>query len=242
MTKTTMLTYGVFSLLSCTALAGSVFASDPDQGFGPAPHIRILQKADQNGDGQITREEIVKTRSEKFDQLDRNGDGYISATEKRFAKFKRKGKHRERRAARRFDRSAAIDTNNDGNVSWDEFVASPSPIFERLDTNGDGVISKSEHEDFRKQKFARLDANDDGLLNKDDRKFAKNQKRSKVKKRYVERDTNADGRISRSEFMSGKSRMMMRFDSNDDGVITQLELEAATINSLGRGRFWQQDD
>ena len=46
----------------------------------PEP-ARILDSADTNGDGIITREEFLSARERGFARLDRNGDGYIDKSD-----------------------------------------------------------------------------------------------------------------------------------------------------------------
>lgn len=97
--------------------------------------------ADANGDGVITREEFAAARARSFDKLDRDGDGVIRKSDfSRLARFKPE-------AAQRLQRLIdTADTNRDGRVTREEFIAGPAPMFDRADTNGDGVISKAEAE------------------------------------------------------------------------------------------------
>ena len=41
----------------------------------------MLERADGNGDGSITRAEMLDARSQLFGTRDRNGDGYIDAAD-----------------------------------------------------------------------------------------------------------------------------------------------------------------
>ncbi|AHE56269.1 hypothetical protein NX02_23265 [Sphingomonas sanxanigenens DSM 19645 = NX02] len=106
------------------------------QRFGGGDHFA---DADVDGDGTITREEFAAARARSFDKLDRNDDGVVRKGDfSRLARFKPD-------AAQRLQRMIdAADTNRDGKVTRDEFVAAPSPLFDRADTNGDGVLSKAE--------------------------------------------------------------------------------------------------
>ncbi|WP_429591168.1 EF-hand domain-containing protein [Sphingomonas zeicaulis] len=106
------------------------------QRFGAGDHFA---DADANGDGTITREEFAAARARSFDKLDRNGDGIVQKGDfGRLARFKPD-------AAQRLQRMIdAADANRDGKVTRDEFVAAPSPVFDRADTDGDGVLSKAE--------------------------------------------------------------------------------------------------
>ena len=75
---------------------------------------------------------------------------------------------------------AAMDTNQDGKVSQEEFMSyymeyvekSRNPRFDKLDTNKDGMISREEYmavsvaeaQKMGKGKFRRIDANKDGAI------------------------------------------------------------------------------
>ncbi len=69
----------------------------------------------------------------KFDDLDQNHDGRVSAEE-----YSQRGSEWERR--QRFDN---WDSNRDGVISRNEWKSSDQ-LFRRLDRNGDSVISRDE--------------------------------------------------------------------------------------------------
>lgn len=58
-----------------------------------------------------------------------------------------------------------LDTNGDGNLSFDEFMALPTPRLDRMDTNGDGNVTAVE---VQEQMFLRLDQDGDQLLSEDE--------------------------------------------------------------------------
>ena len=58
-----------------------------------------------------------------------------------------------------------LDTNGDGNLSFDEFMALPTPRLDRMDTNGDGNVTEVE---VQEQMFLRLDQDGDQLLSEDE--------------------------------------------------------------------------
>lgn len=60
---------------------------------------------------------------------------------------------------------AELDTNGDGNLSFDEFMALPTPRLDRMDTNGDGNVTAVE---VQEQMFLRLDQDGDQLLSEDE--------------------------------------------------------------------------
>ena len=100
---------------------------------------RFFQRADKNGDGQISRDEWLK-RPKAFDRIDQNHDGFISREEAQTAarhRAARLKKHGGERATR------LLDKNNDGQIARDEWVRNPK-AFDRLDANHDGVITRDE--------------------------------------------------------------------------------------------------
>ena len=97
----------------------------------------MLQRADQNKDGEITRDELINMRTVKFDKFDADKNGIISEDEI----FQTIAKHLKRRAKRILRRH---DNNRDGQVTKDEFLAKIDQKIYRLDLNDDGKISKDE--------------------------------------------------------------------------------------------------
>jgi Ca2+-binding EF-hand superfamily protein len=90
-----------------------------------------------------------------------------------------------------------MDTNNDGDISRDEWQGRPE-AFDKLDKNKDGKISREE--------------------------FA--QARSERAEHFLkEMDSNKDGQITRDEW-KGNPEVFKRLDANNDGVVTQEELQA----------------
>jgi hypothetical protein len=97
---------------------------------------KMLERADANGDGDITRAEFDRVRSEMFARLDRNGDGHVDS------------KDRPRMFGDRFDQAyrmlTSLDTNGDRRISRTELANGDAPAFVAGDTNGDDVLSRTE--------------------------------------------------------------------------------------------------
>lgn len=55
-------------------------APPPPRGQRP-PRPRGMMRADTNGDGVVTRQEAIAQATRKFDKLDRNRDGKLTAAE-----------------------------------------------------------------------------------------------------------------------------------------------------------------
>lgn len=100
----------------------------------------MMEKADANKDGKITKAEYdaVAMGKGSFEDKDFNKDGVID-----------KADWDAKRAACESGSMlcgplAKMDENKDGKVSRAEFMSKPGPMFERMDTNKDGAIDQAE--------------------------------------------------------------------------------------------------
>jgi Ca2+-binding EF-hand superfamily protein len=111
-------------------------ARQPDPG-------QMLERADANGDGAVTREEFTQARAKLFERLDRNEDGFWTKddTPRLVA--------RRGRGERIGQALIALDKDGDGKVSREEFVNTPGLMFARADRNGDGTVDAQEMAAFR---------------------------------------------------------------------------------------------
>lgn len=97
------------------------------------------------------------------------------------------------------------DSNKDGLVSRDEFIAARAGQFNRLDRNGDGFIDDA---DIPKRLLARRQQQGGGQV-------------------LAQFDTNGDGRVSKDEFVSGPTPLFDQADANHDGMLDSQEVESA---------------
>jgi Ca2+-binding EF-hand superfamily protein len=102
----------------------------------------MLQRADTNHDGKITHQEFVDARAQLFSRLDRNGDGYLDASDKPQRLLRRNRDNGSDSA--RGQALSTLDSNHDGRVSREEFVNAPTRLFDQADTNHDGVVDSAE--------------------------------------------------------------------------------------------------
>jgi Ca2+-binding EF-hand superfamily protein len=124
--------------LAMAALVAMPVQAQPGRGGGRDP-AAMLQTADVNHDGVITREEFSEARLARFAKMDRNGDGYVSRDD--FGRILRL----RPQAGQRIDALLAQgDSNHDGRLSREEQRAAPMTLFDRLDTNRDGRIDAGE--------------------------------------------------------------------------------------------------
>ena len=94
----------------------------------------MLEQADTNKDGNISRAEHDAMRAAHLARLDGNNDGFVTHAEHRAAMEARMAEHFTKRH----------DKNGDGRVSVDEMAAMGEGMFERMDANKDGMVTPEE--------------------------------------------------------------------------------------------------
>jgi len=98
-----------------------------------------FDKVDANHDGAVTLDEYSAAARALYAELDAQHNGKVTADE--IANSPRA----QQRAVRTADRMIQhLDTDGDGSVSQDEFLAAAKVRFARLDKNGDGFIDAGE--------------------------------------------------------------------------------------------------
>lgn len=143
--------------ISTAALIAAVWIVTPASAQeAPPPHKgphSMMDAADTDGDGRISRAEADTQRGKVFSAMDEDGDGTVSRdlfvakrTDKIMERMSREGI--ERRVGRHFDK---IDRDGDKVLSWDEYNSRGQTRFDRNDRNHDGYISQGEgwHRGFR---------------------------------------------------------------------------------------------
>lgn len=135
--------------LALAAAPLAVLADDPkmvhdEPGMNEAALIRHFDKDD---DGRVSRQEAIDAavaRADKrFDQLDKNKDGYLTQDELNAARESRRGEMQQRAG----DRWKAADKDGDGALSRSEAEAGMPMLyrrFDQLDANKDGKITRDE--------------------------------------------------------------------------------------------------
>ena len=100
---------------------------------------------------------------------------------------------------------------------------------EQADTNHDGFVSKQEYIAMRAQQFDRLDSNGDGVVTPQERPRLFNGKFGNAGGGEVlaHLDTNGDGKIERAEFVNGPTMLFDKVDANGDGAVSTAELKTA---------------
>ncbi len=206
--------------------AGTVVAVAAPQADS-APRARAT--LDANGDGTIDRTEAAKSQrlAGKFDQLDRNRDGRLSAEERPQGKGGHGRGHGKRGGIEGLDKDA------DGRISRAEFDAGQAARAQRMAGKSD-TVGRAGKPVFD---FAAADANRDGQLVRSELRAyherTRPQREAESAKRHAERfaaaDINRDGKLSRLEVGEKMPRLEKSFawmDENRDGFLSQAEMQS----------------
>jgi hypothetical protein len=120
------------------AMAAAIGVSGPvlAQG-GPMP--------DPYGDTTVAKADAEKAAGERFDQLDTNHDGSLSADEVEAASNGPGGRGLHR-----------ADANGDGKIGKDEYLNAQKMRYDMMDADHDGQLTKAERDAFRAQMRARM--------------------------------------------------------------------------------------
>jgi Ca2+-binding EF-hand superfamily protein len=103
----------------------------------------------------------------------------------------------------------------------------PSALIAHADTNHDGKISRDEFLAARSAQFDRLDRNHDGYVDASDTSSLPERAQRVVRMMMQSADGNGDGRISREEFNAMPAPMFDRMDTDHDGQLDADEVAAA---------------
>jgi len=124
-------------VLATGALAQTTTAPPPP----PAPGGGMM-RADANGDGTITRAEMIAEAEARFAAMDTDRDGKVTATERDAARDARRAQWRGGQAGRAG--GGGMRGDPDRVVTREETVQRAGARFDRLDTNHDGRLDAAE--------------------------------------------------------------------------------------------------
>lgn len=103
-------------------------------------------------------------------------------------------------------------------------------IFERADTNNDGSVTREEFVAARAAQFAKIDRNSDGFIDSNDipQRLAKRRQQNGGGDFMVGQfDADGDGKVSKEEFINGPTLSFDRADTDKNNVLDPEELAAA---------------
>ncbi|MCF8466466.1 MAG: EF-hand domain-containing protein [Sneathiella sp.] len=122
-----------------------------------------------------------------------------------------------------------LDTNKDGQISFDEMTAKSIERFQKLDKDGGGSITLEEVTVAKKEFFNKLDKDGNGMISPEEAKAFHEMKREMKKAEHNARlmkhlDTDANGTISKEEFEAVSIKRFEGADTNGDGTISADEV------------------
>jgi len=183
-TKLLLVSSALVALVGTAAIAGHHKGGHDRDGSRAE---RMMERLDADKDGRVTRDEMVAAATQRFTARDKDGDGVISAED-------RKAFRAERRAERRATRFDTIDADSDGMISKEEFTAFQPEQRARGERRGErramrgkrrgdgegrgnrrgmrGVLTIEEAAARANQRFERLDSDDKGFVTVNDLKAA----------------------------------------------------------------------
>jgi len=115
----------------------------PAMAGGGDCHERLTRMDVEGGNGQISAAEHAAGAQKRFEMMDANHDGKISAAEisaSHGAESVAWAKHPVSAA----DKIKELDSNHDGVLSEAEYAAGSQKMFNKLDVDGDGFLSADE--------------------------------------------------------------------------------------------------
>lgn len=201
------------SLLLAAGLIGLTSAAAPANAHRG---LRHFDRIDADKDGKVTRAEFDAARAARFAGIDANKDGALEVSELRA--WRRTWPSRMRDT-----RFKALDSDADGKIGADEFVAQRKEAFARIDADKDGTVDKAEFdaafEKMRERMLMRYRAH------RGKRHYRWRKRHGAGMKRRP--DLNGDGKVTRTEFDAVGNLMFLRFDADGDGAVTRKEMRMA---------------
>jgi Ca2+-binding EF-hand superfamily protein len=222
-----------------------VFAADRASERSKDRSVRIFQRFDSNGDGQVTREEFLDKAERMTARMDkmkkRMGDrmakmqdgkgGKGSWGDGKQGKDGKDGWQKGPRDGKQAD--AKQDKGGWGNGSRDQGMMSfgkhggkgmrgemMGAMFAKVDLDKNGKISKDELNKLADQLFANGPVDLAGF-----RTIAAEFKEPMYVRSFQRLDADGDLKVTQEEFFAPTAQMMKRMDRNNDGVITSADFK-----------------
>lgn len=178
----------------------------------------------------VSKAEMLARADARFDRLDTNKDGQLSAEERKAGAEAARAAMAEKKGGELQDFMPGARRGGGG--MGERMLA-------RVDTNGDGMISKAENRAMVEARFARMDADKDGTVEAGEGRKGWGKRGEgrggKAKGMRGGRgggagmmmaDTNKDGAISKAEFDAQSAQRFAKLDTNKDGKIDATEMQA----------------
>ena len=213
------------------AVAGVAIAAPQADADKPRGHMKL----DANGDGAIDRSEAAKLPrlAQRFDALDTDGDGRLSADER-----PQHGDGHGRRHGRHGGGIERLDKDGDGRISRAEFDAGKDAREARMAKSAakHGGTARTDGKPRHGFDFDAVDANNDGYVVRSEARAWHERMRPQMEAAFAERtaekfaaaDINKDGKLSRLEVGEKLPRLEKSFawmDEDRDGFLDREELK-----------------
>ena len=156
MRKTLIVRYFVATIAGLGLLAVGPPATADNRPSGQWGVDAFFEKADVDGDDQLTRREHAAAAQDKFNQMDTDQDGMLTAQEMSAGHDLLGKKAKSKLKVSAGEAIEKMDTNDDGNLSADEHANAAAKKFDDWDSNGDGALTRTEVAEGYKAKKSKM--------------------------------------------------------------------------------------
>lgn len=195
--------YALFAAVGAALLTGAGLALAQPAATAPTPPPPggMMERADANHDGVVTRAEFDASVQARFNAMDTNHDGTLSEAERQAGRAAMRDGHGPGGPGGpgRPPMMRDPDANHDGVITREEFLAGPTSMFERLDANHDGRLTGDEMPPRMERHSQMMRRGGEGALH---------------------------GNVTLAEYQARAARMFDRMDVNHDGQLSQADRDA----------------
>ena len=129
---------------------------------------------------------------------------------------------------------AAMDTDGDGSISFEEFSLAQADLLARLDSDANGILTIDEFLNGRAGRRDRGGDNPPAEFDAERRAEMQAMMTQRVTERFQEMDLNDDKIVTLNEFTEAN---FFNLDSDNNGVLTDSELSRPQRGRPGGGRM-----
>lgn len=230
MNKFQVLSVAVVLALGSAAVFAQANQANPDLA---KPRMQL----DTNQDGVIDRAEAAKAPrlAARFDQMDANKDGKLSADERP----QRGGEHLRGARQGGHGRMQGLDTDKDSRISRAEAQAGQARMaarFEQMDVNKDGYLDRADMQarmtQQRAEFFTGADANRDGRVTRDEFTVEHGARHAERREKWAGhaqaagKQGGARQAPTEQQQIQSAGKAFEAMDANKDGALTRAEFDA----------------